>query len=187
MDEVVAEIRTCRRCLLWRSAKNVVPGEGSLDPPIILIGEAPGYWEDIKGRPFIGASGKLLDKLLSSIELKRCEIYLGNIIKHRPPENRNPRLDEIKACTPFLDRQIKILKPKGIVSLGKYSTEYILSKANIEVRGINSVRGQIYRTRLLDLPVKILPTLHPAAALYNPNYKSVLKDDFQKIKTELKK
>lgn len=187
MDELVAEVRVCRRCRLWRHAKNPVPGVGSLDASIMFIGEAPGYWEDVKGRPFVGAAGKLLDELLSSIDITRDDVYIGNVVKHRPPMNRDPRSDEIEACAPYLDRQIQIIKPKIIVTLGRHSTRHILSKVNVEVRGITAVRGRIYNKELLNLQVKIMPTFHPAAALYNPRYRSALEEDFQRIKSELKR
>ncbi len=185
MDELIAEIENCRGCRLWRHAKNPVPGEGSLDTPLVFIGEAPGYWEDIKGRPFVGRAGKLLDELLSNIGLRRDGVYIANVVKHRPPENRDPRQDEIEACTPYLDRQIQIIKPKIIATLGRHSTRYILSKVNVKVSGITEARGRIYTARLLDLPIKVIPTFHPAAVLYNPDYKFALEEDFKIIKSEL--
>jgi DNA polymerase len=183
--ELVAEVRDCRKCRLWRHAKNPVPGEGNPDAALMLIGEAPGYQEDVMGRPFVGRAGKLLDMLLSSIGLGRSEVYISNIVKHRPPENRDPREDEIEACTPYLDKQIQIIKPKIIATLGRHSTRYILSKVNVEVEGITGVRGRLYKEKLFDLQVSIIPTYHPAAALYNPAYRSVLEEDFRKIKTEI--
>jgi uracil-DNA glycosylase family 4 len=185
IDELAAEVRDCRKCRLWRHAKNPVPGEGNPDASLMLIGEAPGYQEDIKGRPFVGRAGKLLDTLLSGIGLSRGDVYISNIVKHRPPENRAPKTDEIEACTPYLDRQIRIIKPEIIVTLGNHSTGYILSKVNAEVKGITEVRGKIYNGRLFEIPLKIIPTFHPAAALYNPAFLSRLEDDFRMIKTEL--
>lgn len=187
MEEVAAEIRDCRKCRLWRHAKNPVPGEGNPDAALMLIGEAPGYQEDVKGRPFVGRAGKLLDTLLSGIGLVREEVYISNIVKHRPPENRDPREDEIEACSPYLERQIRIIKPEIIVTLGRHSTRYLLSKVNVESEGITGVRGRVYEERLFDFPVRIMPTYHPAAALYNPKYRSILKEDFRKIKIELEK
>ncbi len=185
MDEVVAEIRDCRKCRLFRHAKNPVPGEGSPDAALMLIGEAPGYQEDIKGRPFVGRAGKLLDMLLSGIGLARGDVYISNIVKHRPPENRAPKTDEIEACTPYIDRQIQIIKPEIIVTLGNHSTGYILSKVNIKSEGITGVRGRLYKERLFDLQVRIIPTYHPAAVLYNPAYLSSLEEDFRRVKAEL--
>ena len=185
IDGIVAEVQVCRKCRLWQYAKNPVPGEGNPDASLMLIGEAPGYREDLKGRPFVGSAGKLLDRLLSDIGLKREEVYISNIIKHRPPENREPKPDEIEACTPYLDRQIQIIKPKIIATLGKHSTRYILSKVNIKVDSMAQVRGQVYRESLPGVQVRIIPTFHPAAVLYNPGYRSSLEEDFRKIKREL--
>jgi uracil-DNA glycosylase family 4 len=185
MEELVEEIRDCRKCRLWRSAKNPVPGEGNNGASLMLIGEAPGYQEDIKGRPFVGRAGRLLDTLLSSIGLSREDVYISNIVKHRPPENRTPKADEIGACVPYLDRQIRIINPKIIVTLGNHSTRYILSKVNAATKGITEVRGIIYNGRLFEIPLKIIPTFHPAAALYNPAFLSYLEDDFRIVKTEL--
>lgn len=187
MDDVAAEIQDCRKCRLSRHAKNPVPGEGNPDAALMLIGEAPGYQEDIKGRPFVGRAGKILDALLSGIGLAREEAYISNIVKHRPPENRDPMQDEVEACSPYLDRQIRIIKPEIIVTLGRHSTRYLLSKVNVESEGITGVRGRVYEERLFDLPVRIMPTYHPAAALYNPKYRSILEEDFRKVKAELEK
>jgi uracil-DNA glycosylase len=186
IDEIIAQVQVCRKCRLWKYAKNPVPGEGNLDASLMLIGEAPGNREDIKGRPFVGSAGKLLNTLISVTGLKREDVYITNIVKHRPPENREPKADEIEACTSsYLDRQIQIIEPKIITTLGKHSTKYILSKVGIEVKGLAEVRGRIYTERLLGVPVRIIPTYHPAAVLYNPSYRPSLEEDFQKIKKEL--
>ncbi len=185
MDEVVEEVRVCRKCRLWRHAKNPVPGEGNINAALMLIGEAPGYQEDVNGRPFVGRAGKLLDALLQGIGLTREEVYISNVVKHRPPENRDPMHDEIKACTPYLERQIRMIKPEVIVTLGRHSTRYVLSKANVESKGITEVRGRIFKERIFELPVTIIPTYHPAAALYNPKYRAVLEEDFKKVKEEI--
>lgn len=185
MEQLVREVGNCRKCRLWEQAKNPVPGEGSLDASVMFIGEAPGRWEDVEGRPFVGSAGRLLDELLSGIGLKREDVFIGNIVKHRPPNNRDPRRDEVQSCAPYLDRQIQIIKPAIIVTLGRHSTRYILSKVSAEVKGITDVRGRIYNEKLLNLPVRILPTFHPAAALYNPEYGRALEDDFQRLKKEL--
>ena len=185
MEELIAEVNVCRKCQLWRHAKNAVPGEGSLDAQVMFIGEAPGYWEDLKGRPFVGAAGRLLDELLSSIGLRREEVYIGNVVKHRPPGNRDPKPDEVEACTPYLDRQIKIIQPKVLVTLGRHSTGYIFSRVGLKFRGITEVRGRVYLKRLFGMPIQILPMFHPAAALYNPNYKVVLAEDFKRLRAIL--
>lgn len=187
MDELISEVETCQRCRLWKDTKNAVPGEGSLYTSLMFIGEAPGYWEDVKGRPFVGRAGRILDELLSDINLARKEIYITNLVKHRPPGNRDPRQDEIEFCALYLDKQIQIIKPKILATLGRHSTIYILSRINIEVAGITEARKQVYSAEIFDLNLKIVPTFHPAAALYNPQYKSELKDDFKTIKSELEK
>ena len=184
MRALVEEIMSCTRCPLHATRKNPVPGEGSLNAALMLIGEAPGRWEDEKGRPFVGAAGKLLDSLLASIGLRREEVYIANILKCRPPGNRDPRPEEVEACTPFLDRQIEIVQPRIIVTLGRHSTRYILAKAGISIRGITQVRGRPYYVDL-GFKVLVIPTFHPAAALYNPKYRSVLEEDFQLIREKL--
>lgn len=185
MDAVSAEVRVCRKCRLWRTAKNPVPGEGSVHAALMFIGEAPGNQEDATGRPFIGRAGRLLTTLLAGVDLTREEVFIGNIIKHRPPENRVPRSDEIKACTPYLDRQIQIIKPRIIVPLGQHPARYILSKTNAEFGNISGIRGKTFRAQLSGLSVTVIPTFHPAAALYNPKYRACIEEDFQKIKTEI--
>ena len=138
--------------------------------------------QDQKGKPFVGAAGKLLDTLLAEAGLSRQAVYIANILKCRPPRNRPPQPEEIQKCTPYLDSQIKIIKPKIIVTLGNYATNYILSKANIPFNGITQTHGKPYKTTILNLNVAIFPTFHPAAALHNPKYKNLLQEDFQKLK-----
>ena len=185
MDELVDEVGQCQRCRLWERAKKAVAGEGSLDASLMLIGEAPGYWEDVKGRPFVGAAGRLLDELLSSIDLNRRDVYISNIIKHRPPNNRDPRKDEVEACSPYLDRQIRTIRPSILLTLGRHSAKYVLSTVDVEMKGITEVRGRIYVGKLFGFMVRVMPTFHPAAALYNPEYRSALEEDFQRVKKEL--
>ena len=187
MREVVAEVVGCRGCELWRHRHNPVPGEGNVDAAVIFVGEAPGYWEDVKGRPFVGAAGELLDELLSEIGLSRDDIYIANVLKCRPPENRDPSSDEVAACTPFLNRQIQIIGPRLIVTLGRHATSYVLSEACFPAEGITKLHGRTFTTRLLGLQLVVIPTFHPAAALYNVKYKRGLEDDFQIVKSELEK
>jgi len=185
MGSVETEIRACRKCELWRLRRNSVPGEGNLDATVMFIGEAPGYWEDVKGRPFVGAAGKLLDEMLSKIGLSRGEVYIANILKCRPPENRDPLPVEVKACAPFLDQQIEVIKPRFIVTLGRHSASYILSKAGFEAASITKVRGRVFKVSLLGLEVFVVPMYHPAAALYNVKYRDELENDFQLLKLKL--
>jgi len=184
---IETEVRNCRRCELWRGRRNAVPGEGSLDATIMFVGEAPGYWEDVKGRPFVGAAGKLLDQLLSEIGLSRAEVCITNILKCRPPGNRDPLPREIETCTPYLDRQIKAIKPKFIMTLGRHSTSYVLSRAGFETGGITELHGRVYEADLNGLRAFIIPTFHPAAALYNKRYEDDIRKDLQSLRLELEK
>jgi DNA polymerase len=185
LEAVASEVKACRRCGLWKTRKNAVPGEGSPEAKIMFVGEAPGYWEDVKGRPFVGAAGKFLDTLLAEAGLKRGQVFIGNVLKCRPPGNREPAPVEIEACTPFLDRQISAIQPKLIVTLGHYSTAYIFSKAGIAFKGITEARGKFYQARVLGLAVTVFPTLHPAAGLYSAKYKQLLIDDFRLLKAKI--
>ncbi len=150
----------------------------------MFVGEAPGYWEDVKGRPFVGAAGKLLDTLLEEINLSRSKVYITNVVKCRPPENRAPLPVEVQTCTPYLNRQIKAIQPKIIVALGRHATSCILSEAGVkEVAGITKLRGKVYSVKLLGLSVSVLPTFHPAAVLHNPRYKGALERDFRFLRS----
>lgn len=182
LEAVAVEVKNCRKCRLFRHAHNGVPGEGNPDADVMFIGEGPGKREDLTGRPFVGAAGKFLETLLQSIGLKREQIFIGNIVKHRPPNNRNPLTDEIKACTPYLERQIKIIQPRLIVTLGRFPTEYILSKMNIRFEKITLARGKIYEGILFGLKIKVMPTCHPAAGLYSGKYRRATIEDFKKIR-----
>jgi len=188
LKTIEAEVKACRKCGLWKTRKNAVAGEGKPDAAVMFIGEAPGYWEDLKGRPFVGAAGKLLDEMLLGIGLSRGEVYIANILKCRPPENRDPFPVEVEACTPFLDRQIRIIEPRLIATLGRHSTSYILSKAGFKyVEGITELRGKVYRADVLGLRVSVIPTYHPAAALYSAKYRGGLEGDFRLLRLELEK
>jgi len=178
-------IVSCKKCELWQTRKKPVVGNGSLDAGVMFIGEAPGYYEDVQGIPFVGKAGKVFDELLESIELKRGEVYVCNILKCRPPDNRNPLDLEIKACTPYLDRQITAIKPKVICTLGNFATSYILQKFGLEVEKIGKIHGKIFHIKNLLFESRIIPLYHPAAATYNPNMKSVLLDDFKTINLHL--
>jgi DNA polymerase len=187
LDAIAAEVINCRKCNLWKTRKNAVPGEGNQNSQIMFIGEAPGYWEDVKGRPFVGAAGKLLDKLLSEIGFSRSDVFICNVLKCRPPGNREPLPNEIQTCTPYLNRQIEAIKPRFTVTLGNYSTAYVFSRANLPFSGITQIRGRFYEATVLGLHITIFPTFHPAAALYNAKYNELLTKDFQLLGLELTK
>ena len=145
----------------------------------------------MKGSPFVGAAGKILNTLMTKIGLSRNHVFITSVVKCRPPENRAPNPNEIKTCTGlYLDRQIALIKPKIIVTLGSYSTVYILSKTELEsetVKGITQLRGRAYQTNFLDLPVSVIPMYHPAAVLHNPKYRDALEKDFELLKTRFAK
>jgi uracil-DNA glycosylase family 4 len=187
MEQVASKVMTCKKCELWEKRKNPVPGEGNLDADVLFIGEAPGYWEDVKGKPFVGSAGEILDEVLSKIGLSRNKVYIANILKCRPPENRDPSASEIKACVPYLNQQIRIIKPKIVVTLGRHSTSYILSKCGLAGGGITKLHGKKYEVQLLGSKVLLIPMYHPAAVLYNPKYKRALESDFQLLRRELER
>lgn len=187
LNAVAAEVTVCKKCHLWKTRKNAVPGEGNPNTQIMFIGEAPGYWEDVKGKPFVGAAGNFLDMLLSEIGFLRDGVFIGNVLKCRPPRNREPQSEEIQTCTPYLDRQVKIIQPKFIVTLGNHSTAYIFSKANLRFTSITQAHGKFYETTILGVKVTIFPTFHPAAALYSAKYKEQITSDFKLLKQELEK
>lgn len=169
LDEVIGK---CRDCRLWRTASNPVPGEGSQDAEIMFIGEAPGFHEDKMGRPFVGRAGQLLDRLLSRIGLRRQDVFIANVLKHRPPENRGPNKDEIRACLPYLQRQIQVIKPQVIVPLGRYALEVF-----VKDQTISKSHGQAFKVgeRI------VFPVYHPAAALRSPVVLKELEKDFAKL------
>jgi len=160
-----------------------VIGEGSHNAKIIFIGEAPGKNEAETGRPFCGASGRVLDELLTSIGADRKEIYITNIVKDRPPENRDPMPNEIEFYAPFLDRQIEIIKPDIIATLGRFSMAYIMKKFDLEseLKSISIIHGKVFTAKTSYGSVKIIPLYHPAVAVYGTN-KEILKKDFMVLK-----
>lgn len=176
LNEIAQQIEKCQKCSLYKTANKSVPGGPNPNAQIVFIGEAPGYWEDQKGIPFCGAAGNLLDKLLAEINLKREDIFIGNILKHRPPDNRDPLPEEITACTPFLKQQLLIMKPKIIVTLGRFAMNYFIPNVYI-----SHTHGQAKRISWEQLILTIFPVYHPAAALRNGNMMNNLREDFAKI------
>ena len=185
IQRIAEEIRNCRRCGLSETRINAVPGEGNPDSPLVLIGEAPGYWEDRKGRPFVGAAGKVLDESLERVGIRRPEIYITNVLKCRPPGNRDPRSGEVKACTPYLDAQLGIIRPRFIVTMGRHATSYIFSRMGLEFESISRVHGRMYEARFEGWTSHVMPTFHPAAALYNVNVREKLTSDLQLLKRRM--
>jgi uracil-DNA glycosylase family 4 len=182
LNDVAAEVKNCRKCLLWKTRKNAVPGEGNSKNRIMFVGEAPGRQEDLTGRPFVGAAGKFLETLLNEIELSRNDVFICNVLKCRPPRNRQPRPDEILTCTPYLDRQIRAIKPRVIVTLGNHSTARVFAEAGLPFEGITQAHGKPRRAAIAGRRATIFPTYHPAAALYNGAYRKQLTEDFEALK-----
>jgi len=173
LKEVRKELGDCKRCKLHRGRKTIVFGEGNEKATLMFIGEGPGYDEDVQGRPFVGKAGQLLTKIIQSINLSREEVYIANIIKCRPPQNRNPELDEIQSCHPFLMKQISVIQPKIICALGTFSAQTLL-KTDTK---ITALRGKLF-----DLEgIKVIPTYHPAFLLRNPERKREVWEDMKKI------
>jgi len=183
LEELKREIGDCRRCDLWKTRTHLVFGDGNPNAKVMLIGEAPGFYEDKEGIPFVGAAGKFLNKLLESVSLKRKDIYIANILKCRPPKNRDPLPEEIEACSPFLDRQIDIIKPKIIICLGRFASKYILDKFGFsDADSISKIHGKIFVSNTPFGILKIIPMYHPASALYRNELKEVLLSDWSRIK-----
>ena len=180
LNDYYREIKDCKRCRLNESRTNFVFGDGSESANLMFVGEAPGRNEDQQGKPFVGAAGQLLNDLLAGINLKREDVYIANIIKSRPPGNRDPLPDEIEACKPYLMKQIEIIKPKIIATLGAHATRTMLE----ESVSIGQVHGQTLKDKN---GLTIMPIYHPAAALYNRSTIDVLKQDFENLRTLLDK
>jgi len=175
-------VKNCHKCPLYKTAANPVPGTGSPNAKIVFIGEAPGFYEDQQGLPFVGASGKLLDKLLASIKLKRQDVFICNILKHRPPDNRDPQPAEIKVCAPFLKAQLQILKPQVIITLGRFALNYFLP-----TDFISRVHGQTKHLSWQGLDLSLIPVYHPSAGLRNGAMLADLQADFITIGSFLNK
>jgi DNA polymerase len=169
LNQVADEVSICTKCILHYSRKLAVPGEGPANAKIMFIGEGPGFHENEQGRPFVGAAGKFLEELLAKIGMKRTDVFITNVVKCRPPGNRDPLPEELEACSDYLERQIQAINPKVIVTLGRYSMARFLPNAKI-----SGVHGQAMRVR----GRLIVPMYHPAAALHQGSLKPVIERDF---------
>lgn len=177
LDQIKADIKAKDICPdLAKNATNLVMGVGDADAAIMFIGEAPGKNEDLQGEPFVGAAGKFLDEMLGLVSMKRGDVYITNIVKYRPPNNRDPLPDEKKAFWPYLLQEIHAIQPKIIATLGRHSMEYFLPNMKI-----SAIHGQPKRIKLGSDKVVILPLFHPAAALYNSSMRETLISDFQAV------
>ena len=177
LEKLKAKVLKCKKCDLYKSRTNVVLGEGSPNAELMFVGEAPGRDEDLQGKPFVGRAGKLLGKIIEAMGLKREDVYIANILKDRPPDNRNPQEDEIKACIPYLKEQIKIIEPKVICALGTFAAQRLLG----EETTISKLRGKFY----VYEGIKLMPTYHPAYLLRNSKEKATVWSDMKLIMKEL--
>jgi len=170
-EEIAAVVAKCTRCALYATAKNPVPGTGNPNADFMIVGEAPGANEDEQGVPFVGQAGQLLTKIIGAINLSRDDVFIANVLKHRPPGNRNPLPEEVQACSPYLVRQIELVRPKVILALGTFAAQTLLETKNT----IGKLRGQIHRY----YGVPLIVTYHPAALLRNPAWKRPTWEDVQ--------
>lgn len=177
LRQIANNIKVCNKCRLCKTATNSVPGEGNPNSEIVFIGEAPGETEDKTGRPFVGRAGMLLENLLAEIGYKRADVWIGNIVKHRPPQNRDPLPDEIEACQPYLTHQLQIISPLLVVALGRFALNYFYPDGKI-----SRDRGRL----IITSKYNVFPVYHPAAALRSPQMFNDLKSDFLKIPNVLK-
>ena len=176
LNQIAEDVRACTNCRLHKDRIKAVPGEGPPNAEIMFVGEGPGRNEDRMGRPFVGQAGKLLEALLATAGLVREKIFIANVVKCRPPNNRAPRKDEIRACWPYLQKQIKIIQPKIIGTLGNHATETLLGETGI---------GKLHGTRHEYEGTVLIPLYHPAAGLYNPDLKQIMSEDLKSLVDEL--
>lgn len=182
LEQIKVDIVNNNVCLdLAKSAKNLVMGDGNINADIVFIGEAPGKNEDETGIPFVGAAGKFLDEMLLGAGMKRSDVYITNIVKYRPPNNRDPKPEEKLAFWPYLVRQLNVISPQIVVTLGRHSMEYFLPGLKI-----SAVHGEPKRISFDDTSIVIVPLYHPAAALYNGGLRATLIEDFMKLSTIIK-
>lgn len=186
MEELKKDALSCQLCDLSKTRTNVVFGKGDEEADILFIGEAPGKNEDLEGFPFVGRAGNQLDELLKMINLSIEDVYIANILKCRPPSNRDPVKEEIKTCTPYLKEQIRHINPKVIATLGNYATKFVLSGFNPDkmnsIGGITSLRGAPKKVKFNDIEFIVVPLFHPAAMLYRPQLKETMETDFNTLK-----
>jgi len=174
LDAVATAVASCTRCPLYSTATNPVPGQGNPNADLMIVGEAPGATEDQQGLAFVGAAGQLLTKILGAVDLKREDVFICNVLKHRPPGNRNPMSDEVTACSPYLFRQFELIRPKAILALGTFAAQTLLQTK----LAIGKLRGQVHRFH----GVPLIVTYHPAALLRNPSWKRPTWEDVQLVR-----
>ncbi len=181
IEEITKEILNCKKCDLYKTKTNYVPGSGNEHAEVVFVGEAPGREEDLKGEPFVGAAGKLLTEMLSKIGLRREDVFICNVLKCRPPNNRDPSPEEIEICGEYLKRQLDAIKPNMIVCLGRFATKFIFDLFGLEFSSISKVKGRIFEAQRWGKKIKIVPIYHPAAILYRPQLREEYEQQFRKI------
>jgi len=181
MELVVEIVKGCKRCELWEGRSNPVPGEGDLDSPVVLVGEAPGRREDESGRPFVGSAGKLLDAALDHVGLGRSDIYITNVVKCRPPGNRRPKSGEVGECTRYLDEQLGIIAPRVVAPMGNSSLRFFFKRYGLGRRVIGEVHGKGFPLEFPWGEATLFPLYHPAAVLYNRGLEEALKADLEAL------
>ncbi len=190
LGDLEKEIPNLLQCPLKASATNLVFGRGNPNARIFIIGEAPGKKEDEQGLPFVGSAGKKLNILLQNIELSLDDVYIANILKYRPPKNRNPTIDEITRHTPYLLEQIRIIKPNIILPLGNFATKFVLSEFTVSnmknILGISQIHGQAFTVTIDSRDITVIPLYHPAALLYKPSLQEEMNKDLLQVKKNLK-
>lgn len=179
LASVREEIRDCKRCKLHLKRRNIVFGIGNEEAELVFVGEGPGEDEDIEGLPFVGRAGQLLTKIIEAMDMKRDDIYIANIVKCRPPNNRNPEPDEIESCVPFLKKQLEIIRPRLVCALGTFAAQTLL----VSQEKISQMRGRFYSYN----GIRVMPTFHPAYLLRNPDEKRLVWEDMKKVMEELKR
>lgn len=178
-QKILKSIEGCKKCGLCEGRNNIVPGDGSINAQVVFVGEGPGKDEDLQGKPFVGQAGKFLSELLAGIGINRPDVYITNVVKCRPPNNRDPQEDEIKTCIPYLRDQIKLIKPKLICTLGKHALKTMISKE----LNISPSHGKLFKKGNFHF----FALYHPAAALYNPGLRNVMRQDFVLMKAAVEK
>ncbi len=176
LNLIARQVKLCQKCPLYKTATHAVPGEGNPEAQIFFIGEGPGYHEDQQGRPFVGAAGHLLDEMLNKIGLERREVFIGNMVKHRPPGNRDPQPSEFSACQEWIDKQLAIIQPQIVVTLGRFSMNKFIPDGKI-----SRIHGQARFVELQGMKILVVPMFHPAAALRADGVMGLFKSDFLQL------
>jgi uracil-DNA glycosylase len=176
LEQIAAEVRECTLCRLSKTRQNAVPGVGPTDAGVVFIGEGPGAEEDNQGKPFVGPAGQLLTKIVESVHFRREDVFITNIVKCRPPQNRDPQPDEVAACEPYLKRQLEVLRPKVICALGRHAGSWLA--------GAPETMGALRNGIRTYEGIRVFPTYHPAALLRNPQWKRPVWEDIQKVRAE---